>query len=70
MSQTDQNLGGQKYRNHELDRWLEKHRDHWDLEIKSRPEGAVGLRLCKRWVVECTFAWLGRYRRQSGTTNV
>jgi putative transposase len=55
-----------KYRNHELDRWLEKNRNHWDLEIKSRPEGAVGFTpVPKRWVVERTFAWLGRYRRHS-----
>jgi putative transposase len=58
--------GDQKYRNHELDRWLEKHRDHWELEIKSRPEGASGfVPVPKRWVVERTFAWLGRYRRHS-----
>ncbi len=55
-----------KYRNHELERWLEQHRKHWDLEIKSRPEGAVGFApVPKRWVVERTFAWLGRYRRHS-----
>ena len=55
-----------KYRNHELDRWLEKHRDHRDLDIKSRPEGAAGfVPVPKRWVVERTFAWLGRYRRHS-----
>jgi putative transposase len=31
-----------------------------------RPEGAHGfLLLPKRWVVERTFAWLGRYRRLS-----
>lgn len=55
-----------KYRNHELDRWLKKHRDHWDLEVKSRPKGASGfVPVPKRWVVERTFAWLGRYRRQS-----
>lgn len=55
-----------KYRNHELDRWLEKNRDHWDLQIKSRPEGTVGFApVPKRWVVERTFAWLGRYRRHS-----
>jgi putative transposase len=55
-----------KYRNHELDRWLEKNRDHWELEIKSRPEEAVGFApVPKRRVVERTFAWLGRYRRHS-----
>lgn len=36
------------------------------LEIVSRPEGAKGFVLLpKRWVVERTFAWLGRYRRLS-----
>jgi putative transposase len=55
-----------KYRNHELNRWLEEHRAHWDLEIKSRPEGATGfVPVPKRWVVERTFAWLGRCRRNS-----
>ena len=34
------------------------------LEIKSRPSGAKGFVLIpKRWVVERTFGWLGRYRR-------
>jgi len=29
-----------------------------------RPEGTTGvLLLPKRWIVERTFAWLGRYRR-------
>lgn len=55
-----------KYRNHELNRWLEEHRPHWDLEIKSRPEGTGGfVPVPKRWVVERTFAWLGRCRRNS-----
>ena len=36
------------------------------LEIVRRPEGTKGfLLLPKRWVVERTFAWLGRYRRLS-----
>ena len=36
------------------------------LEIISRPEGTKGFVLLpKRWVVERTFAWLGRYRRLS-----
>jgi putative transposase len=34
------------------------------LDIVKRPEGATGfLLLPKRWIVERTFAWLGRYRR-------
>jgi putative transposase len=33
------------------------------LEVVRRPEGATGwVLLPKRWVVERTFAWLGRYR--------
>jgi putative transposase len=36
------------------------------LEIVKRPEGSKGfLLLPKRWIVERTFAWLGRYRRLS-----
>jgi len=37
-----------------------------DLEISLRPRGKKGfVVLPKRWVVERTFAWLGRYRRLS-----
>jgi putative transposase len=36
------------------------------LEIVKRPGGIKGfLLLPKRWIVERTFAWLGRYRRLS-----
>jgi putative transposase len=38
----------------------------WRLEIVSRPKDAVGFVLLpKRWVVERSFAWLGRARRHS-----
>jgi len=38
----------------------------WRLEIVSRPVGVEGfVLLAKRWVVERTFAWLGRARRLS-----
>ena len=38
----------------------------WRLEIVSRPVGVKGFTLLpKRWVVERTFAWLGRARRLS-----
>jgi len=41
-------------------------RGWYRLEIKSRPSGVKGFVLIpKRWVVERTFAWLGRYRRLS-----
>jgi len=48
------------------DRLLKKRHSHSDPEVMSRPEGARGsVRLPKRWVVERTFAGLGRYRRLS-----
>jgi putative transposase len=37
---------------------------HVRLEMVKRPDGIKGfLRLPKRWIVERTLAWLGRYRR-------
>jgi putative transposase len=39
---------------------------HWLLDLVLRPEGSKGFVLLPhRWVVERTFAWLGRYRRLS-----
>jgi transposase len=36
----------------------------WTIEIVERPQGAKGFQLLpRRWVVERTFAWLGRCRR-------
>lgn len=36
----------------------------WSIEIVQRPEGVKGFQLLpRRWVVERTFAWLGRCRR-------
>ncbi len=36
------------------------------IEVVSRPPGSKGyVKLPRRWVVERTFAWLGRYRRNS-----
>ena len=36
----------------------------WTLEIVKRPDGAKGFQvLPRRWVIERTFGWLGRYRR-------
>ena len=38
----------------------------WNLEIVRCPKAAVGFQvLPRRWVVERTFAWLGRHRRLS-----
>jgi putative transposase len=56
-----------KYHNHDLSEWKKGRRDlRWRLEIVSRPEGVKGFVLLpRRWVVERTFAWLGRARRLS-----
>jgi transposase len=36
----------------------------WNIEIVQRPQGEKGFQLLpRRWVVERTFAWLGRCRR-------
>jgi len=55
-----------KYHSEELDRWLRVHHRPYRIWVVSRPAGErrfVPLR--SRWVVERTFAWLGRYRRLS-----
>jgi putative transposase len=56
----------QKYHNHDLDAWMAEHRAGWRIEVKTRPEGIKGFTpLEKRWVIERTNAWHGRYRRNS-----
>jgi len=54
-----------KYHNYELYAWLARQRSiGWRLEIVRRPDGAQGFVLLpKRWVVERTFSWQGRWRR-------
>ncbi len=55
-----------KYHNHKLRAWIEGQAPSWQLEIVRRPEGSQGFVLLpRRWVVERTFAWLGRCRRNS-----
>ncbi|EAQ77138.1 transposase, partial [Blastopirellula marina] len=56
-----------KYHNHELHAWIAEQKNiRWELEIVRRPVGAKGFVLLpKRWVVERTFSWLGRWRRLS-----
>lgn len=54
-----------KYHNYKLYDWLENHADY-RLSIVRRPEQSKGfVVLPNRWVVERTFAWLGRSRRLS-----
>jgi len=55
-----------KYRNHRLDAYLEESKSGYRIVLVERPDGSTGwVRLPKRWVVERSFAWLGRYRRNS-----
>jgi putative transposase len=59
-------FGDNKYHNHQLAAWLETNRPDWRIEVKMRPEGTTGFTpVRKRWVVERTNAWNGRYRRHS-----
>ena len=58
--------GDNKYHNHSYRRWLTDNRPGWELEVKTREPGTKGFAvLPKRWVVERSFAWNGRYRRHS-----
>jgi putative transposase len=55
-----------KYHNHRLASWMAGEGVGYRVEVVSRPPGSKGfVKLPRRWVVERTFAWLGRYRRHS-----
>jgi putative transposase len=55
-----------KYNNHHLQGWLIKTKAGYVIEVVGRPAGSIGyVELPRRWVVERTHAWLGRYRRNS-----
>jgi putative transposase len=59
-------VADQQYHNQALDAWMATHRTGWRLEGQARPEGIQGCTpLEKRWVMERTHAWHGRYRRKS-----
>ena len=54
------------YQGPKLGTWLAQQAPDWVLAIVPRPTTAPGFQvLPRRWVVERTFAWLGRYRRLS-----
>jgi putative transposase len=58
--------GDSKYHNYALYAWLRENRRMYDVEVVNRrPQDEGFVLLPKRWVVERTFAWLGRYRRLS-----
>jgi putative transposase len=55
-----------KYHNHSLNAWLKREGVGYVIDVVSRPAGSKGFVLLhRRWVVERTFAWIGRYRRHS-----
>jgi putative transposase len=55
-----------KYNNKQLQRWLKSQQVAYAIEVVSRPIGAKGFVLLhRRWVVERSIAWMGRYRRLS-----
>ena len=54
-----------KYHNHSLNGWLSEH-GWYVIEVVNRPAGSKTFKVIKwRWVVERTFAWLGRCRIHS-----
>lgn len=56
-----------KYHNHNLNRWKDTRSDlPWKLSVVKRLAESSGFTLLpKRWVIERSFAWLGRSRRLS-----
>lgn len=55
-----------KYHNYHLNEWLIKTNVGYKVDVVSRPMGSTGfVKQPQRYVVERTFAWLGRYRRHS-----
>ena len=58
--------GDGRYNNRSLQRWLQRQPARYQVKTIQRPEGAKGFVLLpKRWVVERTLAWQGRYRQLS-----
>jgi putative transposase len=57
--------GDNKYHNHSLEGWISEH-GWYVIEVVSRPPGSRKFEVIKwRWVVERTFAWIGRCRVHS-----
>lgn len=53
----------QQDHHHDLEAWLAVHRAGWRIAVKTRTAGTKGFTpLEKRWVIERTNAWHGRYR--------
>ena len=58
-------FGDSAYKRSGLPDWVAE-KFGWELEVISRPVGTEGfVALPKRWIVERTFAWIGRHRRHA-----
>jgi putative transposase len=58
--------GDGRYHNRALTQWLLDNEATYQVAVASRPAAAKGFVLLpKRWVVERSIAWFGRYRRLS-----
>lgn len=58
--------GDGRYHNRALTQWLKDNEATYQVLVVSRPKDAEGfVLLAKRWVVERSIAWFGRYRRLS-----
>jgi transposase len=56
----------QQSHQHDLEAWMAEHRAGWRIEVKAWAAGTKGCTpLEKRWGIERTNAWHGRYRRPS-----
>ena len=59
-------LGDNKYNNKSLNRWMERERPAWSIEVQKPPQGSKGFSPIRiRWVVERSNAWHSRCRRNS-----
>ena len=63
VGQVERMFADSKYHNYALYEWVGDNA-RWEMDIVRRPEGSEGwVKLPIRWMVERTFAWLGRCRR-------
>ncbi len=59
-------LGDNKYNNKSLNKWMERERPAWSIEVQKPPQGSKGFSPIRiRWVVERSNAWHNRCRRNS-----
>jgi transposase len=57
-------LADRTYHHRTLHTWMEEHRPHWPIKVKTRLAGSQGFTpLEKRWVVDRTNAWYDGARR-------